>query len=589
MLNRANKILKLQGLSCVIFVQPVTGGIMRVLRIIFLSFFLFSFNIANATLSTIGQKGMLHTIIAGNEGKGMIGIGGYGLYWQSPLDFTTMTTEYKRGIGNYFVTYVPYNFIEAFISQAAGAYQQERPKERNVGVGDTYLGLKFSRKLRSFIHWGIYSSLRMPTGEQDYGSGTGALENDILLTMDLTRYEVTPFMIHFNLGYIMTGEGEPETYEESNGILIRSAVVIPSHIFSPFIEYSTYQATGMEDLAFSESPILLTPGLAFYLPYGLSCQAGVDIPISKVKPYKRRAVASVSWVIPLKELLKPFGARTLFGQVLDKETGLPVGSAKVRIINSDLPPKDTNNETGIFKFKNLSDDFSTIMIEKEGYKKLVKLVEIKKGEEKSYQFRIEQIKEGKVSGRIIDKFSSKPVVASISIIGSDENFQTNPDGRFTISIEEGISELTFTNDEYESYRTTVNIKKGEEEFLLVKMRPIEKRDKLIGIIYFESNKAVINDETEEIFLKAIQYLRENPGVKIEVGGHTDNTGGEHMNLELSRVRAESVREHILSQYGVNPEKIIAKGYGEWIPIDSNDTKKGRHKNRRAEIKIIWVD
>ena len=563
--------------------------ILRISRAVFLLCFLFSFSIAYATLSTVGERGMLHTIIADNEGRGMVGISGYGTYWQSELNLETMTTQYKKGIGNYSVTYVPYNFLEVFVSQAAGAYQKQEPKKRNVGVGDTYLGAKFSRKLLAFTKWGLFSAVRMPTGESDYGIGTTSFENDILFTMDLTRYEITPFMIHLNFGYVMTGETNPDIYDESDALLIRSALVLPSHIFSPFLEYSTYQVKEMGNLAFSESPILLTPGLGFYLPYGISSQIGVDIPISKIKPYKRRAAASLSWVIPLKELIKPFGERNLIGQVLDDETGLPVGDATIRVINSDLPPKKSKVETGTFRFRNLPDDFSTIMVEKEGYKKLVKLVTIKKNEEKSYQFRIEPIREGTLSGRVIDKFSSNPLMANITVTGKKEQNKSNSSGRFSISLEEGVNEITFSLDGYETYRTALEIKKGEEKFLLVKMRPIKKRDKLIGILYFESNKAVINDAAKSIFEKAVQYLRENPGVKIEVGGHTDNTGDEQMNLELSKVRAESVREYIVSQYGVSPDRVVAKGYGEWVPIDSNDTKEGRQKNRRVEIKIIWED
>jgi|GEM_PF-5514403 len=550
---------------------------------------LFLFNSAYATLSNVGERGMLHTIIADNEGKGMIGIGGSGLYWQSSLDLNTFSSNYKRGIGNYFVNYVPYNFLEFFVSQAAGAYQQENPKERNVGIGDTYIGAKFSRKLNSLTRWGIYSTLRMPTGEEEYGVGTTTIDNELLLSLDLTKYDISPFMVHFNLGYVKTGESDPQTLEASDALKIQAALILPSHIFSPSLEYSTYQANEMGSLAFSESPILLTPGLAFYLPYGLSFQLGVDIPISKVKPYERRATASASWVLPLKELLKPFGSRILVGQVLDSETGLPIGDAKVRIVNSELPSKTTDKETGIFQFKNLPDNFSTVMMEKDGYKRLVKLVEIKKGKEKSEQFKMLPIKQGILSGRVIDKFSSKPVNASIKVSGTEEKSEATPLGKFTISLEQGISELTFSNAAYESFQTQVNIKKGEESFVLIKMRPLVKNDILIGTVYFQSNKAVINPEAGKTFTKAIQYLRNNPGVKIDVGGHTDDTGAEQMNLELSRVRAESVREYIISHYGVNPERIISKGYGEWVSSTSNDTKLGRQKNRRVEIKIIWAD
>jgi outer membrane protein OmpA-like peptidoglycan-associated protein len=548
-----------------------------------------TFTLSHAKLSLIGEKGILHTIVAENEGKGIIGIGGYGQYWQSSVDLVTLSTNYKRGIGNYFVSYTPYSYLECFIAQAAGAYQQENPKERNVGIGDTYIGAKYSNKLRSFSRWGISSSYRMPTGEDEYGLGTTAFENNLLLSFDLTRFDVTPFKVHFNLGYVMTGEGEPQTFEESDALILKCALVLPSHIFSPSLEYSTYQAREIENLAFSESPIYLTPGLGFNLPYGFALQFGVDIPISKVKPFTRRAVASASWTIPLKELLKPFGARTLVGQVIDDESGLPVGGAKVSVINADIPPKVSDEKTGIFKYNNLPEDFSTLMILKDGYKRYVKVVQIEKGKERSLQFKIDPIKEGKVSGKVIDKFSSKQVAAEITITGEEEIIATDSNGSFSLAVEEGISEITFRSAEFEPFRTTVTVKKSEEVFLLVKMRPLVKRDILIGTVYFESNRAVITDETEKIFMNAISYLRENPGVKIEVGGHTDNTGGEQMNLDLSRIRAESVREHILSQYGVSPEKVITKGYGEWVPVATNNTKSGRQKNRRVEIKIIWAD
>ncbi|TET20528.1 MAG: hypothetical protein E3J78_04725, partial [Candidatus Cloacimonadota bacterium] len=210
---------------------------MRIIKMLLISLTMLYAVTASATLSTIGQKGMLQTITAENEGKGIIGIGGYGQYWQSSVDLLTLTSDYKRGIGNYFVSYVPYNVLEVFIAQAAGAYQQENPAERNVGVGDTYLGAKYTNKLRGFAQWGISSSIRMPTGEPEYGLGTTAFENTFLLSLDLSGYDITPFKLHFNIGYVKTGESEPETYEASDALIIRSAVVLPSRIFSPFIEY----------------------------------------------------------------------------------------------------------------------------------------------------------------------------------------------------------------------------------------------------------------------------------------------------------------------------------------------------------------
>ena len=73
-----------------------------------------------------------------------------------------------------------------------------------------------------------------------------------------------------------------------------------------------------------------------------------------------------------------------------------------------------------------------------------------------------------------------------------------------------------------------------------------------------------------------------PDLKIEIQGHTDNTGAAAHNLKLSNRRAQTVQKYILL-YGIDPSRMKAKGYGMTKPVDTNDTKEGRAKNRRVEL------
>lgn len=81
-------------------------------------------------------------------------------------------------------------------------------------------------------------------------------------------------------------------------------------------------------------------------------------------------------------------------------------------------------------------------------------------------------------------------------------------------------------------------------------------------------------------------LKDNPRIKVEVGGHTDSTGSEKANQKISEKRAESAKKYIEDKYNIPSDRMVVKGYGSSKPIADNNTKEGRAKNRRVEFKII---
>ncbi|MGD8845698.1 MAG: OmpA family protein [Desulfobacteraceae bacterium] len=101
-------------------------------------------------------------------------------------------------------------------------------------------------------------------------------------------------------------------------------------------------------------------------------------------------------------------------------------------------------------------------------------------------------------------------------------------------------------------------------------------------IQFEVNKSDLKASSYPTLNEIVDALNTQPGLKIEIQGHTDNTGDRDYNLDLSLKRARSVRSYLISR-GVDGSRMTSRGYGPDRPIESNTTKQGRARNRRVEI------
>ncbi len=107
----------------------------------------------------------------------------------------------------------------------------------------------------------------------------------------------------------------------------------------------------------------------------------------------------------------------------------------------------------------------------------------------------------------------------------------------------------------------------------------------LGDVLFETGKADLLAGAMRSIDKLAVFLRENPDREVLVEGHTDSTGGEAYNLDLSRRRADAVRAALLAR-GIGYDRITIRGYGESYPVASNSTGAGRQQNRRVEVVIL---
>lgn len=104
-------------------------------------------------------------------------------------------------------------------------------------------------------------------------------------------------------------------------------------------------------------------------------------------------------------------------------------------------------------------------------------------------------------------------------------------------------------------------------------------------VTFAHNSARLTSTSDAVLDEMATGLIANPGLKIEIQGHTDSTGSAAYNQRLSQRRADAVREYLID-HGVNADQVVARGYGESEPIESNSTAAGRAANRRVVAKVL---
>lgn len=112
--------------------------------------------------------------------------------------------------------------------------------------------------------------------------------------------------------------------------------------------------------------------------------------------------------------------------------------------------------------------------------------------------------------------------------------------------------------------------------------------KFMGVlegIYFDTDKDTIKPASEKKLQKALDVLSKYPDIRVKISGHTDSRGDKDHNMDLSRRRAASVKTW-LTEHGIDGARMETDGFGPEKPIDTNDTKAGRSKNRRIEFEIL---
>jgi len=104
-------------------------------------------------------------------------------------------------------------------------------------------------------------------------------------------------------------------------------------------------------------------------------------------------------------------------------------------------------------------------------------------------------------------------------------------------------------------------------------------------IFFETGKATLKPESYAELSNVLKFMEDNPSIRLEISGHTDNVGSRRVNQKLSEDRARAVVDYLVSK-GIDRSRLESKGYADTQPVATNDTSEGRALNRRVEFKVI---
>jgi OmpA-OmpF porin, OOP family len=201
------------------------------------------------------------------------------------------------------------------------------------------------------------------------------------------------------------------------------------------------------------------------------------------------------------------------------------------------------------------------------------------------------------AGRITDAFTQKPVKASIELKDLSTNqvvttvTSDSTTGRYLVVVP-GKSEYAlfvnapnylFASRHFDLRQIDQAQKPLELDFSL---QPIVKNAAMVlNNIFFEIDKYDLEQKSKTELIEVVQLLRNNPSLRVEIGGHTDDTGIDSYNQQLSLNRAGAVLSFLQSQ-GISAERVTKKGYGSQKPLKPNDSEENRLFNRRIELKIL---
>ncbi len=234
----------------------------------------------------------------------------------------------------------------------------------------------------------------------------------------------------------------------------------------------------------------------------------------------------------------------------------------------------------------------------------------------------EEVQEFKLFGKVIDAASNKPISAKILCYDAKtqqiiDSVQTSKSGSYEFMIESSevlykISSKGYDNME-ESFDVGAFLKKGsfqKDLFLEPATQPkpqyevqpkVEVKEEIkesVGVpvnpeksafkldkVYFDLGESNVLPASFEQLDNLATYLKENPSLKIQIEGHTDNQGDSKANKKLSLERAYNVREYLVGK-GIAGNRIKFVGLGDTQPVSANDNEENRKLNRRVEYKII---
>jgi outer membrane protein OmpA-like peptidoglycan-associated protein len=200
-----------------------------------------------------------------------------------------------------------------------------------------------------------------------------------------------------------------------------------------------------------------------------------------------------------------------------------------------------------------------------------------------------------VKGKVFDRSTRKGLPSSVLLtdLSTKEvisDLQTDETGNYLITLPKGKDYAFNVNRRgylFFSENFSLSHELGDTVFKIdIPLQPIEANAAIVlKNIFFDPNQFVLKPESQVELDEVVQLMKDNPTIKIQINGHTDNSGNAADNKTLSENRAHAVTSYLVTK-GVAEARLSSRGWGDTQPVAANATPEGRAQNRRTELKIV---
>ncbi len=337
-------------------------------------------------------------------------------------------------------------------------------------------------------------------------------------------------------------------------------------------------------------------------------QFNMDLPIGKVYDVEISAPdyvvqnTTIDLMRDAKAVLKdvtlmPLKQNIVFvSKITDNKSAAPVKATMTVKLNGQVVKKVETDSNGLFNLELPNGKVYDIEISATGYAPQYQKVEItgnRNDIQKDFAL-MPEIQGVQLLTKVVDSKKSAPL-AAIMVVKSNDNViktvKADMNGQIKVDVPEGkLYEIEVTAPGYVPQHQIVdltNVPRGVKNE--IRLNPIVKIEKGLVLkfknVNFNTGTSLLNHLSFVTLNMVSNILNENPKLKIEISGHTDNVGRPAKNLKLSNDRAWVVMKYLIRK-GANPSQIKSLGLGETKPLVSNKTVAGKAENRRIEFKVV---
>lgn len=256
-----------------------------------------------------------------------------------------------------------------------------------------------------------------------------------------------------------------------------------------------------------------------------------------------------------------------------------------------------SDTTGAFLLEALPPDSYTVYISGQAVASVDPLeIIVMEGETTMLNLTVEKVNASNATVILRDMISRKEINGMVMAESISNNGITAPktfsvSHQVTFPLMPGAYVITGKADGYFAQSTPLTIADRHDVQVVIDLIPQGFTLEFPGVL-FEFGSANIKKDAYPVLDSIADVIRTvfaaNPNLKIEVGGYTDNIGSLKANLRLSEKRAARVTSFLIENYGINPDRVLFKGYGPAHPKAPNTTEEGRSQNRRVEIRFLEV-